>query len=476
MIFHSFDFLIFFILVVAIYWALPFRAQNLFVLFASYFFYGYISPWFLGPLLVATFFDFFMAQGMERWPHRKRALLTVSIGMNLAMLFTFKYFGFFVENVNAIFAAAGLGGFHPALSIILPVGISFYTLQSIGYAIEVYRGNQTAIRRLDDYALYVAFFPQLVAGPIERATHLLPQICNPRTIGAERILSGLQLILWGFFKKLVIADNIAVTANKIFATSDPGFALLWVGVFAFAIQILADFSAYTDIARGSARILGFDLIENFRGPYLSQTPHEFWGRWHVSLSSWIRDYIFIPLGGSRLGPTRNAVNLIIAFGISGLWHGAQWNFVIWGLYWAFLTLAYRFAGVQSTPLFSTARPLATFGALAKIVIFFGLTCLGWLCFRETNAHYLWKFLTLNPLEVGSSEIRAALFLAIHSAFFALPILIYDLLCRLPEPWLDRWRESIVRRRCVELAAACLLFIGILILHSEVNSDFIYFQF
>ncbi len=474
MIFHSLDFIVFFVAVVGLYWAMPFRWQNRFLLAASWFFYGYVSPWFIGPLAVATLTDFLVAREIPARPGRERLLVAVSVAINLGMLGVFKYFGFFVDNVNAIFSSFGLTTFEPGLSIILPVGISFYTLQSIGYTVDVYRKRIAPCRSLVDYALYVSFFPQLVAGPIERSTHLLPMITSARTIDAARITSGLQLILWGFFKKVVIADSMAITANKIFALDQPDFALLWVGVFAFAIQIFADFSAYTDIARGAARILGFEIIENFHGPYLSQTPHEFWGRWHISLSSWIRDYVYIPLGGSRCGPTRNMLNLIGAFAVSGLWHGAQWNFVLWGLYWSFLTIGYRALGLETKPLLSSTRASAV--GLAKIILLFLLTCFGWLLFRETNPTYLWKYMTLNPLTVSHEQLRVALFLGIHAIFFALPLLAYDILCRLPRPVLQAWQDRPVIRRVSELAVACLLFITILILRSHAPSEFIYFQF
>lgn len=474
MIFHSLDFVVFFVAVVAIYWALPFRGQNVFLLAASWLFYGYVSPWFVGPLIVATLTDFFVARAIPTHPAKAKLLVGISLCVNLGMLGVFKYFGFFVQNVNSILTSAGLITFEPGLSIILPVGISFYTLQSIGYTVDVYRGRIAPCRNPVDYSLYVAFFPQLVAGPIERSTHLLPMITTPRTISAERIRSGLQLMLWGFFKKLVIADTVAITANKIFALENPDFALLWVGVFAFAIQIFADFSAYTDIARGAARIFGFEIMENFRGPYLSQTPHEFWSRWHISLSSWIRDYVYIPMGGSRCGATRNLLNLIGAFAVSGLWHGAQWNFVLWGLYWSLLTIAYRWLGVESTQL---RRSVPACGAvLAKIAAMFLLTCFGWLLFRETNSEYLFRFMTLNPLDVSYAQLQVAVVLGVHAAFFLLPLLAYDMLARLPSPIISAWAGRPVLRRVSELAVACALFVSILVLRSPAPSEFIYFQF
>lgn len=474
MIFHSLDFIVFLIAILATYWVLPFRGQNLLLLVGSLFFYGYVSPWFLGPLMVAIVVDFFVAQAIGSATKYRKAILGISIATNLGMLLTFKYFGFFVDNVNAILTSFGLSSFQPGLSLILPVGISFYTLQSIGYTVDVYRGHTKPCRNFLDYALYVSFFPQLVAGPIERSTHLLPMITSPRTISSARILSGLQLILWGFFKKLVIADNVAITANKIFALENPDFALLWAGVFAFTFQIYADFSAYTDIARGTARLLGFELMENFRGPYLSRTPHDFWGRWHISLSSWIRDYVYIPLGGSRRGPMRNVINLILAFAVSGLWHGAQWNFVLWGLYWSFLTIGYRAVGVETES--SPRQPIPYLADVTKVFVLFAFTCFGWLLFRETNPTYLWKYATLNPLAVTGTQWQVAFFLASHTLVFALPILLYDALCRLPVRFLEKWQESILFRRPLELGAACALFLAILILRSASQSDFIYFQF
>lgn len=474
MIFHSLDFVVFFVLVVAVYWAIPFRWQNGFLLAGSWFFYGYVSPWFLGPLAVATVTDFFVAQSIVRHPSRAKRLVAVSLLVNLGMLGVFKYFGFFVENVNAMLSSVGLTTFEMGLSIILPVGISFYTLQSIGYTVDVYRRRIAPCRRLIDYALYVSFFPQLVAGPIERSTHLLPMISSPRSVDAGRITSGLQLMLWGFFKKVVVADTVAVTANKIFALEQPNFALLWVGVFAFTIQIFADFSAYTDIARGAARILGFEIMENFRGPYLSQSPHEFWGRWHISLSSWIRDYVYIPLGGSRCSPGRNMVNLIGAFAVSGLWHGAQWNFVLWGLYWSFLTIGYRWVGVESRPVLGSIRSVSA--GVAKVGVLFLLTCFGWLLFRETNSEYLWKYITTNPFAISHDEWRVAVFLGIHAALFGLPLMAYDLLCRLPSRVIHAWQNRPAVRRTSELLVACALFICILILRSNAPSEFIYFQF
>ncbi len=328
----------------AIYWALPQRGQNVLLFVGSYFFYGYVHPWFLILIATSTVIDYCAARGMEAWPRHRRRFLWLSVISNFGMLGFFKYFNFFVENVAAVLATLGLVVHEPTLRILLPVGISFYTFQAMSYTIDVYRGELHARRSLLDLAVFVSFFPHLVAGPIQRASFLLPQVESTRRFSAEQARSGFVLICWGFFKKLVIADNVGVVANKVFALSDPTFYILWAGVFAFAIQIYADFSAYTDIARGTSRWLGFELTENFAHPYLARSPADFWRRWNISLSSWFRDYVYIPLGGSRGGAWLWARNILITFLLSGLWHGASWNYVLWGLYHGLLLLATRVRG------------------------------------------------------------------------------------------------------------------------------------
>ena len=263
---------------------------------------------------------------------RRKWWLVLSLISNLSVLGFFKYFNFFVDSVQAGLAALGMNTSLPVLQVVLPVGISFYTFQSLSYTIDVYRGRLRACRSLLDFALFVAFFPQLVAGPIERAEALVPRVLSSRVFNLVVARDALVLMAWGFFKKLVIADNVGVIANRVFSMKDPGFEMLWAGVFAFGVQIYADFSAYTDIARGTARWLGFDLMKNFDHPYVAVSPSDFWRRWHISLSSWFRDYLYIPLGGSRHGLPRTLLNVMITFVISGLWHGAAWNFVLWGTF------------------------------------------------------------------------------------------------------------------------------------------------
>ena len=303
---------------------------------------------------------------MERWPERKRVFMGISIVSNFGMLGFFKYFNFFVDNVHAVLSAAGYEIGMPVLRVLLPVGISFYTFQAMSYTVDVFRGELRARRSLLDVAVFISFFPHLVAGPIQRASFLLPQVEGARRFSIEKAASGFYLMVWGFFKKLVIADNVGVIANKVFALSDPSFEILWAGVFAFAIQIYADFSAYTDIARGSSRWLGFELTQNFDHPYMARNPADFWRRWNISLSTWFRDYVYIPLGGSRAAEWKWARNVMVTFLLSGLWHGASWNYVLWGLYHGvLLVLTGRTRSAATSPETDVGRRASGFGEFCK---------------------------------------------------------------------------------------------------------------
>lgn len=467
MIFHSFEYLVFFGAVLAIYWQLPRRAQNLFIVAASYLFYGWEHPWFLILLIASTLVDFSSAIAMERYPAKRRLFLLVSIGMSVALLATFKYYAFALENVNALLASGHIPPLRDLWHLALPVGLSFYTFQSIGYVIDVYRKRVQASRDLVEYALYVSFFPQLVAGPIERAAHMLPQYRSTRSFDAMAARSALLLMLWGFFKKLVIADQCAIVANKVFSLATPPFPVLWAGVFAFAIQIYADFSGYTDIARSSARLLGIELMENFRQPYLASSPSDFWRRWHISLSTWLRDYVYIPLGGSRRSVTRNSANLLITFTLSGLWHGASWNFVLWGVYWGVLILIERF--------FVWLRIGEKLPIAIKVVITFALTCAGWLLFRERNLPQLVHDLAQVPGAASGVQWQVGFYLALLCLVYALPLVAEMLMQRHNEQLLIAVGES-WKRFGSEAVVAALLLGGIILGRSVVASDFIYFQF
>jgi len=472
MIFHSLQFIVFLVLVLAIYWASPARWRNALLVPASLIFYGFVHPWFLLPFAATTIIDYFVARGIEAQPESRKSLVAVSVTSNLALLAVFKYYNFFVENVAALLGALHLPVSIPVLHVVLPAGISFYTFQSIGYVVDVSRGHIRACRSLRDYALFVSFFPQLVAGPIQRAGNLLAQIQSPRSVNATLVGEALVLIAWGFFKKLVIADNVAITANKVFAMQSPSFAMLWTGVFAFCIQIFADFSAYTDIARGTARLFGFELSPNFNHPYLADSPSDFWRRWHISLSTWIRDYIFIPLGGSRGGSIRTVINLVIVFLLTGIWHGASWNFAIWGLYYAVLTIAYRAAAAVVPEKLQTLPGLRCL----KILLMFALTNVGWLIFREQNVHQLWRDLTVSAAKTPASDWRVASYLSTLTAIYAGPLILHTVWDVALRERSQRWggwpRVAWTAATVVSLA----LFLGVLFLRSDTSQDFIYFQF
>ncbi len=473
MIFHSLDFVIFFVATVAIYWLLPRRAQNLLLLVASYFFYGYVHPWFLILIAASTIVDYCAARGMERWPSHRKHFVWLSIGSNFGMLGFFKYFNFFVDNVHHALAAVGLAPSLPALRIVLPVGISFYTFQALSYTIDVYRGELRARRNLLDVAVFISFFPHLVAGPIQRASFLLPQVEAPRRFSLDRARTGLLLICWGFFKKLVIADNVGVIANKVFALNDPSFWVLWSGVFAFAIQIYADFSAYTDIARGTSRWLGFELTQNFDHPYMARSPADFWRRWNISLSSWFRDYVYIPLGGSRVAGWMWMRNVMATFLLSGLWHGASWNYVLWGLYHGVLLVVTR------TRRSDRREPAARLAVL-QIPAMFALTMIGWLLFRETSLAAIVRDLTLSPLSSTPLDRQVAAYLFILALLYSLPLWIQSV-------WVELHRESGSSTEhggsswawpnlAIQGIACGLAFAAILVLRSRTSLDFIYFQF
>jgi D-alanyl-lipoteichoic acid acyltransferase DltB (MBOAT superfamily) len=481
-IFHSLDFLVFFVLVVALYWRLPHRWQNVLLLVASYVFYGYVHPWFLILIASSTVVDYWSARGMERWPERKRVFMGISILSNFGMLGFFKYFNFFVDNLHAVLEAAGLHVGLPALRVVLPVGISFYTFQAMSYTVDVFRGELRARRSLLDVAVFISFFPHLVAGPIQRASYLLPQVEGPRRFSLTKATSGFYLMVWGFFKKLVIADNVGVIANKVFALSDPSFEVLWAGVFAFAIQIYADFSAYTDIARGSSRWLGFELTQNFDHPYMARTPADFWRRWNISLSSWFRDYVYIPLGGSRASEWIWARNVLITFLLSGLWHGASWNYVLWGLYHGVLLVITRAHQIlrpakgtePGTP--PRAKHLAPREVL-QIAVMFLLTLVGWLLFRETDLTAIVRDLRLAPWNSSPFERQAGLYLFLLAWGYSIPLWTQSIWIELHRGLTRPDDEASGLGRAALKALACgAAFTAILVLRSRTSLDFIYFQF
>ena len=412
-VFNSLEYAVFLPFVMLAYYGLRHRQQNVLLLVASYVFYGAWDWRFLGLLALSTVVDYAAALRLSRSedPGRRRLLLFASLGTNLAILGTFKYFGFFVSSAEAMLGSVGLAPSTPVLEVVLPVGISFYTFQSMSYTIDVYRRHLCATPSLIDFALYVAYFPQLVAGPIERATRLLPQISAPRTRpDGDAVRSALVLIGLGLVKKVVVADTLAPVVNEAFATSaSAGWLTLLIGTYAFALQIYCDFSGYSDIARGSSRLLGIELTRNFAQPYLSRSITEFWRTWHISLSSWLRDYLYVPLGGNRRGPRRTSINLAVVMLLGGLWHGAAWTFVIWGGLHGLYLAAERRRGVRADQDPGVPRTRD----LPAVLATFHLVCLAWVFFRAESfgqaGDVLVGLLTLRP--GGVALTSAALVLA-----------------------------------------------------------------
>lgn len=483
MIFHSLTFVAFFLVVVSLYWRLPHRAQNVLLLVSSYVFYGWIHPWFLALIFASTVVDFWAGRNMADHPAKRKLYLGLSLAVNLGMLGFFKYYNFFAANVHAALGALHFTVPLPALQVVLPVGISFYTFQELSYTLEVYKGRLEARRNFLDFATFVCFFPQLVAGPIERAAHLLPQVEQPRTFSWALARDAMFLILWGYFKKLVIADNAGVIANKVFALKEPTFFMLWAGVFAFGIQIYADFSAYSDIARGVARWLGFDLMRNFNHPYMATGPADFWRRWHISLSSWFRDYVYIPLGGSRGSRLLEYRNIFATFLLSGFWHGANWNYVLWGAYHGTLLVISRMLSSRRDPaaeLTPAARRLRAALTPIRIVGMLVLTNIGWLLFRETDAHYLWRELTTRPDFGNSFDRSAGLYLFLFTLVYSLPLWINSIWERFVTPHMHVRDASGAINSPAWLVSqtviAGFLFAVLIVFHSQQSLDFIYFRF
>ncbi len=408
MLFNSIDFAYFLPLVFGLYWLLAKRGlklQNLFLVICSYVFYGWWDPRFLSLILISTLVDFWVGRSMEGQvdARKRKRLLYVSIFVNLGFLGVFKYFNFFLDNFVSAFSFFGYALDMPSLKIILPVGISFYTFQTLSYTIDIYRGNLKATRDFISFAAFVSFFPQLVAGPIERASNLLPQFYKERSFDYAKAVDGLRQILWGFFKKVVIADNCAEYANVIFNNSqDYSGSTLFIGAVFFAFQIYGDFSGYSDIAIGTSRLFGFNLRRNFAFPYFSRDIAEFWRRWHISLSTWFRDYLYIPLGGSRGTRWNQVRNTFIVFTVSGFWHGANWTFVIWGALNAlyFLPLLLRGKNRVNMENVASGRVFPTFRELGAILSTFALTVLAWIFFRAENVEHAFDILA----SIFSSEI------------------------------------------------------------------------
>jgi len=470
--FATFEFAVFLACVYLPYLVLPHRQQNYFLLIASYVFYGWWDWRFLSLILFSTAVNYFVGIALQQTQEvkKRRGYLIIALVTSLGILAVFKYFGFFV---NSMVDFLELFGFKPdllILSIVLPVGISFYTFQTLSYTIDVYKKEIQPTRRFFDFALYVAFFPQLVAGPIERAKNLLPQVLSPRTLTYDQFSRGAFLILLGLFKKIVIADGVAGSVNAVYAMPDPTALDITLATYLFALQIYCDFSAYSDIARGIAKLLGFELMTNFNLPYFSVNPSEFWQRWHISLSTWLRDYLYIPLGGNRHGKLNTYRNLVITMLLGGLWHGAAWNFVLWGFYQGGILCVHRFFVGRKTKTVSSSQVLGFFIYLLKVVIFFQIVCYGWLLFRANSFEQIADFTAILLFNFSLTQ-GISFSLPPIVALLGIPILImleiYQYLSRTPN-FYRKWPLPLR-----SLLYASLLFI-LIAGTNNAPSDFIYF--
>lgn len=478
MLFNSLIFLLYLPIVFLLYWFVfkKLKWQNAFVVVASYIFYGWWDWRFLLLIALTTLCSFFSGIGIgtvddKRW---RRVILWSNIVLNLGILCVFKYFNFFVANLQTLLQPLGISLDSVTVNLILPVGISFYTFQALSYSIDVYRGQIRFTRDIVAFFAFISFFPQLVAGPIERATNLLPQFIKPRTFNYAAAADGCRQILWGFFKKVVVADNCAGYANQCFDSPDMyGGINLWIGALMFTFQIYGDFSGYSDIAIGVARLFGINLMRNFHTPYFSRDIAEFWRRWHISLNTWFRDYIYIPLGGSRCGKNKVIRNTFVIFLVSGLWHGAEWTFVAWGAYHAILFMPLIIIGKNRKFLDEPAsgRILPTMSESFMMGITFLLVAIGWVIFRADNltiaAHYIAKMFTdlalSGPLPPKLTYIWILMLIGVE--------------------WVERRRShpfdiaghGLLRYQSVRwalymgVACLCLYFRG-------VQGEFIYFQF
>lgn len=480
MLFNSTDFAIFLPIVFVLYWFVTkrdLRAQNILLLIASYFFYACWDWRFLFLLVFSTLLDYFTGLKMERAKGRrlKSFWFWLSVIINLGFLGVFKYYNFFIESFARGLSHFGLDINPWTLSIILPVGISFYTFHGLSYVIDIYKDRIKAERVFVDYAVFVSFFPLLVAGPIERATHLLPQIKRARVFNYPMAVHGLRQILWGLFKKIVIADNCAQYANEIFNHSaDQSGSTLLLGALFFAFQIYGDFSGYSDIALGTARLFGMELLQNFAFPYFSRDIAEFWRRWHISLSSWFRDYLYIPLGGSKGGTLTKIRNTFVIFAVSGFWHGANWTFIAWGLLNAlyFLPLLLTKRNRSHIDIVAQGKLFPNFQDLFRMLFTFSITVFAWIFFRAENLSHAFAYITKM-----FSNFDSYFMLGVYLKFYKIILLI---MVFISVEWLGRENRHALEKINLPKYArwACYLLVGISIfVFGNFNeTEFIYFAF
>ncbi len=480
MLFNSIEFIIFFPIVVALYFALNPKFRWVLLLAASYYFYMCWNYNYIILILISTFIDYFSALGMSKTKvkAKKNLLLILSLTANLGLLFFFKYFNFFSENVNALFDQFNIFYDVPEYDYLLPVGISFYTFQTLSYTIDVYSGKKEPEKHLGIFALYVAFFPQLVAGPIERSTRLLPQFYKHFKIDYVRIRDGVLLMIWGFFKKVVIADRLSEYVNTVYNNAgDYGGFQDIIATFFFGTQIYCDFSGYSDIAIGSAMVLGYDLMVNFRRPYLSRSIREFWSRWHISLSTWFRDYLYIPLGGNRVVKWRWYYNLFITFLISGLWHGANWTFIIWGalhglyLLFAIITLKWRDKTAANIGL----SKLKQVQNVINLSWTFVLVYFAWIFFRANSIQDAFLIIS-NIFDFTTYNLNIQLFSFTSDFYLSFGLIGFLIITEILHEKFDIVNKIIYPSSILKWILFIVILFSIFVLGKWDEADFLYFQF
>lgn len=480
MLFNSIDFAIFLPIIFVFYWFVAnknLKLQNFLIVAASYLFYGWWDWRFLSLIIFSTIIDYTIGRKLKVGENqtKRKVLLWASILVNLGFLGFFKYYNFFLDNFISAFSFFGMEINANSLNIILPVGISFYTFQTLSYTIDVYKGKLEPTKDIVAFSAFVSFFPQLVAGPIERATNLLPQFYKKRQFDYSKAVDGMRQILWGLFKKIVIADNCAQYSNEIFNNSaDYGGSTLVLGALFFTFQIYGDFSGYSDIAIGTSRLFGFNLMQNFAFPYFSRDISEFWRRWHISLSTWFRDYLYIPLGGSRGGTCMKVRNTFIIFIVSGFWHGANWTFIVWGALNAIFFLPLLLTNINRNNLETVAQGnfFPSIKELSFMLLTFGLTVFAWIFFRAENIGHAISYIS----EIFSSSLFTTPEVLPRNLILLIMVFVFI-------EWLGREEQycienisSLLKNNIVRWGAYILIGLSIFIFGNFNKTEFIYFAF
>lgn len=462
------DFLLFFAAVLVLHWALPRHAwRNLLLLAASYLFYGWVHPWYALLLGLSTLADFGLLRLIGRRPQRRSLWLALSLLLNLGVLAFFKYYNFFADDLARTLTALGLDASPLLTRILLPAGLSFYTLKKLACVLDASRGLLPATFGLTDFALYVSFFPQILAGPIDRPQKLLPQIQAPRRWSADHFHAAWPLLVMGLFKKFVVADSLKAMVDRAYMVQEPTRILILAATLAFAVQLLADFSAYTDLARGLARLLGFETSENFDRPYLAISPTEFWNRWHITLSNWLRDYVFFPVRRALLRRKQlpawvaQVLPPLVTMLLCGIWHGAGWTFALWGLYHGLLIAGYQLAGLGGA-----WKPHGLLRVALAWTVMFGFVLFGWLLFRAPSLAWLGNLLLHAPWTRGVDDLAVSLITVSMTLVYSLPLALHGVLAH-------RSGRAFEWLRGLYHAAALA---AVVVYLNSAPPDFIYFQF